>query len=276
MAKRLAYLGPPGTFSEEAALRYDPEAHLIPFASFAAVVDATRSGVANEGLLAIENSLEGSVPDTLDLLIQETDLRIRHELVISIEHCLLALPGVDPEAIRAIYSHPNALGQCRQYLLRCFPEAQAVAALSTVAAVEGLSTSAVPAAAIAPGRAAQIYDVEVLERGIQDRANNVTRFVVLASEDHPPTGADKTSLCFSFDQDKPGLLYGAMGVFALRGINLAKVESRPTKESLGRYIFLVDLEGHREDARVREALEVLGRDASMLKVLGSYPRHRDG
>ena len=100
--------------------------------------------------------------------------------------------------------------------------------------------------------------------------------MVLAPEDHPPTGADKTSVCFSFDQDKPGLLYGAMGVFALRGINLVKVESRPTKESLGRYIFLVDLEGHREDDRVREALEVLGRDASMLKVFGSYPQYRDG
>lgn len=276
MAKRLAYLGPPGTFSEEAAFRYDPEAQRIPFASFAAVVEATRARVADEGLLAIENSLEGSVPDTLDLLIQEDDLRIRRELVIPIELCLLALPGTELEAIRAIYSHPNALGQCRQYLQRRFPKAQAVAALSTVAAVEGLRASAEPAAAIAPGRAAEIYGVEILERGIQDRANNVTRFVVLAAEDHPPTGADKTSLCFSFDQDKPGLLYEAMGVFALRGINLVKVESRPTKESLGRYIFLVDLEGHRDDGRVREALEVLGRDASMLKVFGSYPQYQNG
>jgi prephenate dehydratase len=274
MARRLAYLGPPGTYTEEAAQRYDPQATRIPFPTNAAVADATRAGVADEGVVPIENSLEGAVPDTLDLLIRETDLRIRRELVTPIEHCLLALPDTQPEAIRAIYSHPNALGQCREYLERRFPSAQTVASLSTVTAVEEMKASAAPAAAIAPRRAAQLYGVEVMATGIQDRANNVTRFVVLAHQDHKPTGADKTSICFAFDDDRPGLLYNAMREFAVRGINLVKVESRPTKESLGRYIFLVDLQGHREDGPVAEALEALGREASMLKVFGSYPQYR--
>ena len=274
MPKRIAYLGPPATYSEEAAEKYDPEAQRIPFATNFAVADATRSGIADEGIVPIENSLEGSVPDTLDLLIQETALRIRWELVIPIEHCLLALPGTEPDAIRAVYSHPNALGQCRRFLERRFPEAQAAASLSTVAAVEEMKRSSVPAAAIAPLRAAARYQVEVLAQGIQDQPNNVTRFVVLAFEDHPYTGADKTSICFSFPEDKPGLLYEAMGVFALRGINLMKVESRPTKQSLGQYIFLMDLAGHREEPGVRDALDALEDRTSLFKVFGSYPRYQ--
>jgi prephenate dehydratase len=270
--QRISYLGPPGTFTEEAASIYAPAAKLIPFSSNAAVADAVRAGMTEQGVLAIENSLEGSVPDTLDLLIEETTLRIFRELVIPIEHALMTLPGTAPEEIRAIYSHPNALGQCRQFLERCFPKAQAVAALSTAAAVQGLQASPEPAAAIAPARAAAIYGVQILGRGIQDHSNNATRFVVLALNDSQPTGNDKTSLCFSFDQDRPGLLYKAMGVFALRDINLVKVESRPTKKSLGRYTFLVDLQGHRDDPEVQEALEILCEDASTLKVLGSYPQ----
>ncbi|MBI4233366.1 MAG: prephenate dehydratase [Chloroflexi bacterium] len=274
MPQRLAYLGPPGTFSEEAARKYDPHAQHLPFTSVAAVAAAVQAGMAEEGVVAIENSLEGSVNDTLDLLIHESSLHIRQELVLPIEHCLLALPGTTPDAVKAVYSHPQALGQCRRFIERCFPRAQVVAALSTAAAVEEMKSSQTPAAAIAPERAAQLYGVEVLARGIQDHPNNVTRFVVLARTEHPPTGQDKTSLCFSFHEDKPGLLYGVMGEFALRHINLAKIESRPSKQSLGSYIFLVDLEGHQETPLVREALERVRQQVSMLKVFGSYPRYR--
>ena len=135
-----------------------------------------------------------------------------------------------------------------------------------------MKASAVPAAAIAPQRAAQLYDVAIIGEKIQDSAANFTRFAVLSKTDHPPTGNDRTSMCLSLRQDLPGSLYHALGVFARRGINLTKIESRPTKETLGRYIFLIDCEGHREDPVVEEALTDLRRQVVMLNVLGSYPR----
>ena len=132
--------------------------------------------------------------------------------------------------------------------------------------------SQIPAAAIAPKRAAELHDVEIIGQDIQDNSNNVTRFVVLASQDHARTGSDKTSICFSFSQDSPGVLYDVLGEFADRNINLAKIESRPTKELLGQYIFLVDCEGHREEPLVNKALSLISERASMFKILGSYPR----
>ncbi len=273
MAKRLAFLGPAGTFTEEAALTYDPHAQHIPFASIPAVAAAVVSGMADEGVVAIENSLEGSVTDTLDLLIQERDLHIWQELVLPIDHCLLGKEGTQVQDIEVIYSHPQALAQCRHFLERCFPKAQVVAALSTAAAVQEMLESDHIAAAIANRRAAELYEAQVLAHGVQDSAANVTRFVVLATRDHPKTGSDRTSLCFSFEEDRPGLLYSVMGEFAQRGINLTKVESRPTKQSLGRYIFLIDLEGHREDPMVHETLEKVKSMTSLFKVFGSYPRN---
>ncbi len=273
MVKRLAYLGPAGTFTEEALLSYDSEAQRIPFTSIPAVAEAVSTGMADEGVVPIENSLEGSVTDTLDMLIREANLRIRREMVLPIEHCLLGKDEPEVDQIKAIYSHPQALAQCRRFLERCFPKAQVVAALSTAAAVQEMLQSSAPAAAIANYRSAELYGAKVLARPIQDSPNNLTRFVVIAGEDHSPTGCDRTSLCFSFDQDRAGLLYEVMGEFARRNINLTKVESRPTKQDLGRYIFLIDLEGHREDTLVSEALESLKNMASMFKVFGSYPRY---
>lgn len=269
---RLAYLGPAGTFSEQAAIQYAPQAQHLPFPTIPSVAQAVEADMADEGVVPIENSLEGAVNDTLDLLIHDSVLRIRGELVVHIEHCLITMAGTPPDKILAVYSHPQALGQCRQFLERRFPNAQAIAALSTAAAVEEMKRSAVPAAAIAPRRAAELYGAEVLASAIQDRPNNLTRFVILAAADHEPTGADKTSLCFSFDDDRPGLLYGVMREFARRRINLAKIESRPTKEELGRYIFLADLEGHREDPKIKKALAAIQGQVSLLKVFGSYPR----
>lgn len=272
MSKRIAYLGPPGTFTEEAALRYAAQAKLMPFASIPAVAAAVESGMADEGVVPIENSLEGSVNDTLDLLIHESRLSISREMVLPIRQCLLARPGTQAAEIQAIFSHPQALAQCRHFIERCFPKAQLVAALSTAAAVEEMKTGKAPAAAIAPERAAQLYSVDILASGIQDNPSNATRFVVLAREDHPPTGNDRTSLCFAFSDDRPGLLHTVLGAFARRGINLAKIESRPTKESPWSYIFLADLEGHREDPKVKEALDEVRAQTSLLKLFGSYPR----
>jgi len=272
MTKRLAYLGPPGTFSEEAALLHDPQAEFLPLQSIAAVAAAVEAGMAGEGIIPIENSLEGSVGEALDLLIHESSLSIRRELVLPIEHCLLAPPGTTVEAIGAIFSHPHALAQCRKFIERCFPKAQMVAALSTAAAVEEMLARS-DAAAIATHRAAQIYNVQALARGIQDRQANLTRFVVLADADHPPTGHDKTSIAFSFADDRPGLLVAILAEFARRSINLTKVESRPTKERLGEYIFLLDLEGHRQDPPVAEGLKAVAGQVALLKVFGSYPRY---
>ena len=273
MAKRVAYLGPPGTFTEEAALLHDETAQLIPFPSIPAVAVAVASGMAEEGVVAIENSIEGSVTDTLDLLIHESGVLIKEELVLPIEHHLLVKPGIQASEVKVLFSHPQALAQCRHFIERCFPKVDVVAALSTAAAVEDMMASTHPAAAIGTNRAAELYGAETLARGIQDVASNVTRFVVLAPTDHPPTGFDKTSLCFSFVDDRPGVLCEVLQKFAQRNINLTKVESRPSKESLGKYIFLIDLEGHHDDAPVSEALQQVRQETSLLKVFGSYPRY---
>jgi prephenate dehydratase len=269
----LAYLGPAGTFTEEAARQYRPDATLVPCPTIPAIARAVLDGSAEQGVFPIENSLQGAVTDTLDLLIHGDGLRITQEIAIPISHCLVMKPGTDLGAITRVYSHPQALGQCREYLERKFPNAKVAASLSTAAAVQQALDSPTPAAAISNRRAAELTGAEVVEEGVQDNPNNVTRFVVLAKADHAPTGRDKTSICFSFAADKPGQLYWAMGEFAQRNVNLSKVESRPTRMGLGQYYFLVDLEGHREDPVVKEALENLGKATSLLKVLGSYPRY---
>lgn len=274
MKKRISYLGPPGTFAEEAALLHDKTAQLIPVPTIPGVASAVSSGMAEEGVVPIENSLEGSVNDTLDLLIHDSTLLINRELVIPVEHQLLVKGGTQASHVKILYSHPQALGQCRRFIERILPRVEIVAALSTAAAVQEMMDSKTASAAIGTRRAAEIYGAEVLAKGIQDRTTNVTRFVVLAAEDHQPTGSDKTSICFSFAEDRPGVLVEVLHEFSSRDINLAKVESRPTKEVLGRYIFLIDFEGHRTDAKVVEALEAVREKTSVLKIFGSYPRYK--
>lgn len=271
---RLAFLGPAGTFSEAAALLYDAEAELVPFPSIVATARSVLNGEADEAITPIENSLQGAVTDTLDLLIHEPDLRIKREVNLPVEHNLMAPQGTTIRDIQRVYSHPQALGQCRGYLERTLPGVELAASLSTAGSVDQAMHDDVPAAAIAPRRAAALYGAHILAKGIQDDDNNVTRFVVLAKADSAATGDDKTSICFSFDEDKPGLLYGVMGAFADAGINLSKVESRPTRMGLGRYYFLVDLQGHRENPAVAQVLASVDEMASELKVLGSYPRYR--
>ena len=272
MARTLAFLGPSGTYTEEAALLYDPEADLRPFPNITAVGKAVAMGETPEGVVPIENSIEGSVNFTLDLLVSEGSLLIRNEMVLPIEHFLMGKPGTRIEEIEVIFSHPQALAQCREYLESRFASAEQSASLSTAQAVGDAIASGIPAAAIAPRRSAELYSAEILDSGIQDVAANVTRFVVLAKADHPPSGNDKTSLYFTFDEDSPGQLYTVMGEFAKRGINLGKIESRPTKRSLGQYIFLVDCDGHRKDSLLGEAIQAVRGKVSTLRVMGSYPK----
>ncbi len=272
--RRLAFLGPAGTYTEQAAIDYDPGAELVPFPSEAAIAAAVESGDADEGIVAIENSLEGAVSATLDLLIHDTKLLIKQEVVLPIKHLLVGPPGTSLNDVEVAYSHPQALAQCRAFLARELPEVKPVASLSTASAVQDMIGHGRGATAIASARAADLYGAEVLAREIEDNPNNETRFVVLAVSDSAPTGDDKTSTWFSFDEDAPGILHSVLGEFSTRNINLAKIESRPNKQALGQYIFLVDMNGHREDAVVTTALDEVRRQVSVLRVMGSYPRYR--
>jgi prephenate dehydratase len=269
---RVAYLGPAGTFGEEAAIRFGPNAERLPFPSHAAVAAAVESGMADQGVVAIENSINGSVAETLDILIHETELRIQAETVLPIVHNLVAKPGTSADAVRIIYSHPQALGQCRKFIERCFPKAQLEAALSTTESVQLALRRDGDGAAIATVRAAELYGAEVLARGIQDAANNVTRFLLLGHGTPPPTGRDRTSIAFTFAEDQPGALAGVLNEFAKHGVNCTKIESRPTREVFGEYVFLIDFEGHHDDPQMAALLEQVRAHCSMLKVFGSYPR----
>lgn len=270
----IGYLGPPGTFGEEAAVRYGAEsgATLVPFSSHDAVAAAVERGDVDLGVLAIENLINGSVAETLDILIHDTSLQIQAELLVPIQHNLVAGPGTDVAGIRVIYSHTQALGQCRHYLDTNLPGAQAHAALSTAQAVELAVAEGPTAAAIATERAASLYGGVMLAEDIGDEPNNVTRFVIVGHDQPGPTGHDRTSIAFWFDSDQPGLLASVLTEFAERGINCSKMESRPTRSSFGEYVFLIDCEGHRDDPECAAVLESLRRQCSVLKIYGSYPR----
>ncbi len=268
---KIAFLGPAGTFGEMAALQYAPDAERVALPSHAGVVAAVGSGMADVAVLPVENSVEGSVSETLDILIHETDLRVRAELVVPVEQCLLVRPGMQAADVGVIYSHPQALGQCRGFLERCFPRARLEASLSTAGAVQEIFRHA-DAAAIASARAGDVHGAEVLARGIGDRKNNVTRFVVLAAQDAQPSGQDKTSIAFTTQHDRPGTLVRILNEFADAGLNLTRIESRPSKDQLGVYIFLVDFEGHRQEEAVAAVLDRVRAKASWLRVFGSYPR----
>lgn len=267
----IAYLGPAGTWSEAAAQAHGGSgATLLALGSTPAVVSAIETGLANVGVLPVENSLEGAVGMTLDLLIHETDLQISAEVVVPIRHMLLAKPETALADIRVLRSHPQSLAQCRRFIERVLPKVTTAASLSNTAAVEEMLDDP-HSAAISTPRAAELYPVRILARDIQDKQNNETRFVIIGPHDAAPTGNDKTSIAFSVPQNTPGSLVQVLQVFAAAQINLAKLESRPARERLGQYIFLCDLEGHRTEAHVAAALQRVVALADWLKLFGSYP-----
>lgn len=269
----IAFLGPRGTFSEDAAIQHVGEmGERMPFASIPALTEAVETGLCTEAVLPIENSIEGSIAATLDLLIHETPLKISAEVVVPVRHYLVTAPGAKLENITTVVSHPQGLGQCRKFLERCLPGAEQIASLSTAGAVEEVATGAdLTRAAIGPGRAATLYGGQVLASDIQDVHTNVTRFVVLSAEDMPPSGRDKTSLCFTVKSNIPGALFAVLTPFARENIQLTKLESRPTKLWLWEYVFLTDFLGHREDAGVARAILEITELCEMVKVFGSYP-----
>jgi prephenate dehydratase len=271
--KTIAFLGPIGTYTDEASYLYAPNAERVPFASLGLVTSALEEGKVDEAVVPIENSLGGTVIEVVDFLIASEKVRIKGEFLLPIDHCLITRPGVKLGDIRVVVSKQEALTQCRQFLARELRFAEQIPVTSTALAVVDLKEADDRTAAIGPRRAAELAGLPVLASGIQDRKNNVTRFAVLAPSSMPPTGSDKTTIAFDFDKpDAPGLVYGAMRPFADRGINLTKIESRPTGTGMGNYIFLLDFEGHIDEPHIQQAVTELQEHTSTFKVLGAYPR----
>ncbi|HWO41119.1 MAG TPA: prephenate dehydratase [Candidatus Eisenbacteria bacterium] len=265
---RVVYLGPEATYTHAAAReKFGSSAHLDSCATIADVFQEVAQGRAIFGVVPIENSTEGAVGHTLDLLV-ESDARICAELFLEIHHCLLSRNG-DREKIRRIVSHPHALAQCRRWLSRHFPHAELEEVPST--ALAALMASSEPGlAAISSAVAKEVYDLQVIAANIEDHAHNITRFVVIGGSDSRPSGDDKTSLVFSV-KDEPGILHRMLAPFAKSRINLTKIESRPIKNKPWEYMFFIDIKGHEDESRVRRAIDTLRKKCLFLKVLGSYP-----
>jgi len=273
----IAFLGPSGTFTEE-ALRSQPDlagAQLRPMESFVDVLRAVEAGDVDYGFVAVENSIEGTVSVTLDQLVFERELWVVREVVLAVTQNLLALPGAGLADIRSVVSFPHATGQCRRWLADHLPGVEEVASSSTAAAVRHVGEQRTPeTAAIGTALAATLYGLEVLAPRIEDHADNATRFVLVASPRSglpAPSGHDKTSIVCFQAADRPGSLHGMLGQFSARDINLTKLESRPTRRALGDYCFVIDLSGHVDDEVVADCLRDLYATLPAVKFLGSYP-----
>jgi prephenate dehydratase len=276
---RLGYLGPAGTFSEEAvrAAVSDDPAELVPFPSIHQAVMAVQDGAIERALVPIENSLEGGVSATLDALTLDAgDVAIVGETVLAIRNCLIARDELALSAIEVVVSHPQPLGQCAEFLRATVPHASVRAATSTADAVREVAGTHAPWAALGPRSAAALYGCRVLREGVDDDPDNVTRFVWLApAGTEPAEAADaawKTSVVFAGAGDRsPGWLVRCLSEFAFRGVNLTRIESRPRKGPLGHYVFHLDMEGRADDAPVAEAIAGLGTHCEQVRLLGSYP-----
>jgi prephenate dehydratase len=273
--RRVAFLGPEGTFTEQALLSQPDLAseELIAMGTFAEVLAAVDAGEVDLGFVGIENSIEGTVNVTIDALALQHDLLILREVVLGIQLSLMAPPGVGMSDMRRVLTFPVAAGQCRSYLARELPGVEVVAANSNAEAArlvgdehDGVS------AAVAPALAAKIYGLEVLANDIEDHPENSTRFVLVGRGPvPPPTGHDKTTIVVFQRSDRAGSLLAILQEFAARSINLVKLESRPTKKALGDYCFIIDLEGHLSDELVADCLRDVRSKVADIKYLGSYP-----
>lgn len=280
---RVAFLGPAGTFTEEALRASAARAvEEIAVASVREAVMAVQERRVDRAVVPIENALEGSVRATLDTLAAEAiDVRIEAQVTHPIRHCLIARSGVELEDVSRVVSHPQAMSQCRRFVRERLAAAERAAAASTADAVRTVSETSDPWAAIGSRLSAELYGCRLLAEGVEDRSDNMTRFVWLAhaspdaARESPVAGLDappKTSIVFwGFDDVSPGALVGVLAELAGRGVNLTKIESRPRRVQLGHYMFFADLEGATSDTNVAEALEALGRRVETLRVLGSYP-----
>lgn len=270
---RVGFLGPLGTFTH-GALMSQPDladSSTVPFASIEDVLRAVAAGDVTCGVVPLENAIEGTVSATVDSLIFDHDVLIQREIVIPISLSLLVTPGVQQADITEVWSYPHALAQCRTFL-RSLGTVETRVAASTADAARSVSEIGGTAAAVAPTVAAALYGLDVLASNIEDHAGNATKFVVVGHDVIPaPTGHDRTTIVCFQDADRPGSLYGILGRFAARDINLTRLESRPTKKGLGDYCFVIELEGHVADDVVGDCLADLQAHHTRIKFLGSYP-----
>jgi prephenate dehydratase len=266
---KVAFQGEPGAYSEQAVFDYFGEVGAQPCETFDDVFAAVTSGACEFGLIPIENSLAGSIHHNYDLLLRH-DLHIVGEYFLRVRHCLIGLPGADIRKIRRVTSHPQALGQCAGYLRGL--GAKTEPAYDTAGSVQLVKTLGDPTmAAIASRRAAEIYGMQILQEGIEDNPENYTRFLSISPTPVQPPAEAKTSIVFTL-KNQPGALFKALSVFALRDIDLTKIESRPLAGKPWEYLFYIDFIGAMKDEPVKRALDHLGEYALMLRVLGSYPR----
>lgn len=268
--REVAFQGEVGAYSEEAALQFfGPSITTKPYESLDDVFKVVEQDEVQFGIVPVENSLEGSISRVYDLLL-DSSLKVCGETELRISHCLIASPETRLDLIKRVYSHPQALAQCKTFLkhLGC----ELIPTYDTAGSVKMIKEKAITdGAAIASARAAEIYKMKIIASEIEDAPNNFTRFFILSKEDSPPSGNDKTSIVFSV-KHRPRALYEFLQEFAVRNINLTKIESRPTRQKPWEYNFYLDFEGHREDKAPREVLENLEKTSLFLKILGSYPR----
>lgn len=269
---RIAYQGEPGAYSEAAALAFDPDATPVPCRSFEDVFQAVSEGTAARGVVPMENTIGGSIHRNYDLLV-EHELPIVGEVQLRVDHCLLALPGVALDDVRVVHSHPQALAQCERFL-RGLPDVELAAVYDTAGGAKLIREKELRHdAAIASIRAAQVFGLSILQRGIQDYDTNITRFCVIARQP-VAEGADKTSIVFALPSE-PGSLFRALSVFALRNIDLTKLESRPIRGRAWEYMFYADLAVPRHDLSCGRALVNLAEFARWVRTLGTYRASKD-
>ncbi len=267
---KVTYQGETGAYSEMAVYKFfGGKVEPVPCKDFRDVFESVKTEAVPHGVVPIENSIEGSINQNYDLFLSY-DLKVCGEVAVKLAHVLIGNPDTKIDNIKTVYSHPQALAQCRKYLEK--HNWDVIPAYDTAGAVKIVKEqSRTDAAAIASEKAADLYGMKILARDIADNPTNYTRFLVLGLEDAAPTGDDKTSIIFSL-KHAPGTLYHAIGEFASRNINLTRIESRPTKTTAWQYNFYVDFEGHRTEKRCTEALAALEKYANFIKILGSYPR----